>query len=499
MYKKMNRQPEFEAVELHIEGMLDPDNPWVFLAKNLPWADLEEAYAKQFKPAGAGEEPHSVRTAMGALILKQILGVSDRGLVQAVTENPYLQHFLGFHGFQTEAPFSHSQMACFRTRFTPEVIAAFNEKVIQLAQQKDGTNVEDTPAPTAPVAHPPPNPPPSPEEPPPEDDPPKNKGTLLLDATCAPADIPYPTDLRLVNEARELSEKLLDEARVLGGASWPRPRTYPNVCRQRYLQIVKHPKCKAGKRRMALRLLLNALRRNLAFIDACGDVLPAKSREYVNVMRTLHDQQREMLDTNTHRVEHRIVNLHQPHVRPIVRGKAGRETEFGAKFTVSVEDGYTRLEHFSWEAYGEAGDLPAACEAYKARTGHWPEAVLADKLFRNRENLAWCAERGIRLSGPRLGRPPKETDVSVLRQQLADSAARNAVEGKFGQCKRRLGLDRVMARGKAHSETVIRVALLASNLIRWLRDKAIALLRLFFQPCFFRHPWLHRDPFMTAA
>jgi len=489
----MNRQPEFEAVELHIEGTLDPNNPWVFLAKSLPWTDLEEAYAKQFKPNGAGEEPHSVRTAMGALILKQILGLSDRGLVQAVAENPYLQHFLGFHGFQTEAPFSHSQMACFRTRFTPEVIAAFNEKVIQLAQQKDGPGIEP------PETPPPPSPPPPPETPPPQDDEPNNKGTLLLDATCAPADIPYPTDLGLVNEARELSEKILDEARVLCGASSPRPRTYPHVCRRRFLEIVKHPKCKAGKRRMALRFLLNALQRNLKFIDACGGVLLEKSREYVKVMRTVHDQQRDMLDTRSHRVAHRIVNLHQPHVRPIVRGKAGRETEFGAKFTVSLEDGYTRLEHFSWDAYGEAGDLPGACASYKSRTGHWPEAVLADKLFRNRENLAWCAARGIRLSGPRLGRPPKETDVSVLRQQLADSAARNAVEGKFGQCKRRLGLDRVMARGKAHSETVIRMALLASNLIRWLRDKAAALLRLFLQSCFIRHPWLRRDPFMTAA
>ena len=478
MYKKMNRQPEFEAVELHIEGRLDPDNPWVFLAKNLPWADLENNYARHFKANGAGEEPHSVRMAMGALILKQILGLSDRGLVQAIAENPYLQHFLGLHGFQSKPPFSHSQMAYFRKRFTPEVVEAFNDKAVQLAKQT--TQTDDTP-------------------PPPEDDGPKNKGTLLLDATCAPADIPYPTDLNLVNEARLVSEKLLNKARACGGASSPRPRTHPNVCRRRYLEIVKHPKCKAGKRRRALRFLLNALRRNLTFIDACGDVLPGKSREYLDVIRTVEGQQREMLDTRSHRVAHRIVNLHQPHVRPIVRGKAGRETEFGAKFTVSLEGGYARLEHLSWEAYGEAADLPAACEAYKARTGHWPEAVLADKLFRNRSNLAWCAERGIRLSGPRLGRPPKEMDVSVLRQHLSDSSARNAIEGKFGQCKRRLGLDRVMARGKAHAETVIMVALLASNLIRWLRDKAIALLCLFFPPYFSRHPWPCRVDFTTAA
>jgi len=49
----------------------------------------------------------------------------------------------------------------------------------------------------------------------------------------------------------------------------------------------------------------------------------------------------------------------QPHVRPIVRGKAGHETEFGAKLTASLIDGYTRIERLSWEAYSEAGDFAA--------------------------------------------------------------------------------------------------------------------------------------------
>ena len=155
-----------------------------------------------------------------------------------------------------------------------------------------------------------------------------------------------------------------------------------------------------------------------------------------------------MLDRKSHRIDRRIVSLHQPHVRPIVRGKAGRETEFGAKLTASLENGYTRIERLSWEAYNEASDLQSICERYKERNGHYPEAVLADKLFRNRENLRYCAEHGIRLSGPKLGRPTKVIDPELLKQQLADNSVRNAIEGKFGQCKRRLGLGRVMARRK---------------------------------------------------
>ena len=92
--------------------------------------------------------------------------------------------------------------------------------------------------------------------------------------------------------------------------------------------------------------------------------------------------------------------------------------------------------------------------------------------FRNRENLRCSAERGIRLSGPQLDRPTKVVDPDVLKQQLADNSARNAIEGKFGQCKRRLGLGRVMARRKDSSETVIAITILTANLIRWEQENA---------------------------
>ncbi len=196
-----------------------------------------------------------------------------------------------------------------------------------------------------------------------------------MDAACAPADIRYPTDLNLVNDARELSEAIIDKIREHLAASPPCPRTKPQVCRKRYLEIVKHPKCGMPKRRKALRFLLNAVKRNLGFIhtlflDSKG--IPESLRKQIGVIQSVHDQQREMLNQRSRRVDHRIVNLQQPHVRPIVRGKAGRETEFGAKLTASMVDGYTRLERLSWDAYNEAGDLQTICERYRERTGHFP-------------------------------------------------------------------------------------------------------------------------------
>lgn len=439
------------------EGRLNPENRWIKLARRLPWHDLEADYAKHFKSHGRGEIALNVRVALGSLLIKEMLGLSDRGVVESVMENPYLQYFLGFKTFQTEVPFDASLMTHFRKRLPADVIRNFNEKVIEKAQQ--APDPEDDPPPGGGKL--------------PEESSPANAGTIMMDATCAPAYIKYPTDLNLVNDARELTEKLIDQLREALPEPGPRPRTKPKICRRRFLDIVKHPKCSISKRRKALRFILNAVKRNLGFIGKYQEQvkkLPPRLIEQIAVVQTIHDQQRQMLDNRSHSVEYRIVNLQQPHVRPIVRGKAGREVEFGAKITASMVDGYTRIERLSWDACSEAGDLPLICERFKERHGHYPEAVLADKLFRNRENLRYCAERGIRLSGPRLGRPLKNPDPLMLQQELADNSARNAIEGKFGQCKRRLGMARVMARLRTSSETVIAITILAANLIRWEQD-----------------------------
>lgn len=94
-----------------------------------------------------------------------------------------------------------------------------------------------------------------------------------------------------------------------------------------------------------------------------------------------------MFDNNTHSVSNRIVSLSQPLIRPIVRGKVGKPVEFGAKLDISVADGWTWLEDFSYDAYNEAGNLAAMIERYRERNGHYPGRVLADKIYRNRVNL----------------------------------------------------------------------------------------------------------------
>lgn len=137
-----------------------------------------------------------------------------------------------------------------------------------------------------------------------------------------------------------------------------------------------------------------------------------------------------MYGQQTHSVEDRIVSLSRPFIRPIVRGKAGKPVESGAKLDISVLDGWTRLEVLSFDAYNEALNLKDMAERYKTRTGRYPSRILADKIYRSRNNLAFCKLHHIRLSGPALGRPKKDK-ICDKKQDYCDECERVEVERRF--------------------------------------------------------------------
>jgi hypothetical protein len=168
-------------------------------------------------------------------------------------------------------------------------------------------------------------------------------------------------------------------------------------------------------------------------------------------------------------VDDRIVSITQPHVRPIKRGKAGRDTEFGAKLSVSVVDGFSFVDRLSWDNYNESGDLVEQIETYRHRFGCYPASMHVDQIYRTRANRAYCKQRGIRMSGPPLGRKPHAVSREEKREAAADEAIRNHIEGKFGQGKRRFGLGRIMAKLASTSGAQIALTFLVMNLERALQ------------------------------
>ena len=457
MYRKPHvNQLAFEDFVLPFGGKLRSANRWVTLAKQIPWAEVETAYAQQFSQDDIGSPAKSSRLALGALILKERLGVTDRELVAQIAENPYLQYFWGLMAYQDEAPFHHSLLTTFRKRFPGDSLEKINEAIAR--QIADAQPMRDEPreAKGEGEAAPP-------------------KGQLLIDATCVPADIKYPTDLHLLHDAREKTEELIDHLHAARTTAQKKPRTYRQNARQDYLRIAKRKKPKSQKLRRGIGKQLRYLRRNLRSIagmaqDGLLVTLPKTRYRQLLVIQELYRQQLWMYTHRCHRIADRLVSLSQPHVRPIVRGKAGCPVEFGAKISVSLVAGVSFVDRIRWDAYNESLDFVGQIEAYRRRFGHYPASVHVDQIYRTRANRQFCHSKGIRLSGPPLGRPRviNESTAEQVKQDQQqgrdDATARMAIEGKFGQGKRRFGLGRMMAKLAITSEAMIQISFLVMNL-----------------------------------
>ena len=456
MYRKeAASQLKFEDFYLPFGGKLRSDNRWVILAKQIPWQKIEEDYSANFNGLGCPAKP--ARVALGSLIIKERLGTTDRETVLQIAENPYLQYFLGFAEYKDEVPFDHSLLTLFRKRFTQEMLAEINEAIVHNAtaaekQEKSREKSSDD-----------------------DNDKPSNSGKLIIDATCTPADVAYPTDLNMLSDAREKTEEIIDAMHKPFIGKREKPRTYRKEARKNYLAVAKQKKPGYKKIRKAIGKQLNYLRRNLNNIEKMveeGMLWCLDKRQYrlLLVVNEVYRQQRLMYEGQTHKIQGRIVSLSQPHVRPIVRGKSKSPVEFGAKISAAVVDGFGLVDRISWEAYNESGDLKTQVEKYRERFGYYPESVHADQIYRSRENRQYCTANGIRLSGMPLGRPKTVTVENAeqlkmeKRRIYQDEIDRIAIEGKFGQGKRRFSLDRIMAKLAVTSETVIMVAFMVMNL-----------------------------------
>lgn len=465
--KKESKKSTVENFKIPSEWKPKEENRWVIMSKIIPWEEFEEEYAKNFSEnKGAPAKPF--RMALGSLIIKEILGISDRETVEQIKENPYLQYFIGLEVYENEEPFDASMLVHFRQRIGMDLVNQINKKMVKEVEVEEKDEGEN-----------------------------QNRGKLLIDATCAPADIKYPTDIGILNEAREKTEKIIDSLYKKTKKKGKKPRTYRIRARKDYLKLSKKRRPSRKERRKGIKKQIQYIQRNLAHIEKLREdeevaKLSKKDEKILLIIKKAYEQQVEMYENKENKVENRIVSLTQPHVRPIVRGKAGTPVEFGAKLSASYVNGYVYLYRLSWDNYNESGDFKGQIEEFKRETGYYPKSVHADAIYRTRENRAFCKERGIRLSGPPLGRRPTNISPEKKKEALQDERDRNAIEGKFGQAKRRFSLNRVMAKLPDTSETAIAITFLVINLSALLRQ----VLRFF---CLFRKKRLFFYPLISPA
>ena len=455
-----DRQMTIAGFETPFSKNLRADNRWVELAHKIPWDTLVGVYIVNMRNESTGADGINPRVAIGAMIIKHMCDLSDRETVQQIQENMYMQYFIGYAGFSDEAPFDPSLFVNFRKRLGIDQINAINEKILGLhvSDEEDGpppsiggpTGTGHSPAP---VTH---------------------KGKLITDATACPQDIAYPTDLDVLNDARGKSQHIIDLLYHVKKHK-VKPRTYRKIARKDYLRTAQKKTKTKKEIHQAVKKQLSYLKRNINHINRLLDTYPTiplhkKQYKYLLVIQTVYHQQQYMYNNRVNSVDHRIVSIHQPHVRPIVRGKANAKVEFGAKINVSLMNGYAFLDKLSWEAFNEGQFLIPAVEKYKQRFGYYPEEVMADKIYCTRSNRNALKERHIKLRAKPLGRP-KAVDVEHVRP-----GERNPIEGKFGQAKTAYGMNRIKARLQQTSQSWIATIILVLNLVKLAGEASFALL-----------------------
>ena len=352
---------------------MNKDDEWVRIAGRIDRDAAEEAYSGLF-PSRRGRPAILVRMALGALIIQKRMKLSDRELEKEIARNPYCQHFMGLRGYRNVSPVKHGVMPELRKRFSKDVLVEISEKFLKAAKPtaEHAGDKQEKPRANG------------------------NLGTMMLDATCSPVNIRFPQDFSLLNEAREKLDAMIDELHPQAKEA-RRPRTYRRALKKAYLAMAKAKKRPAKKMRALVRKLLCAVKRNMDFVDgylASGLALGGRGA-HLDAMRKLYAQQKEMFDEKKHRVADRIVSVTQPHVRPIVRGKARTPVEFGPKYDVSVDErGHARLEKISFDACNECSVMIDALKRFKARTGHYPARALVDQTYRAKENREFCKANG---------------------------------------------------------------------------------------------------------
>ena len=455
---------------------MNPENRWVKKAATIPWFAIEDRYAELF-PSHTGMPAKPLRMALGSLIIQKQYDYSDRELVDQLTENPYYQYFIGLPGYQQEPPFTPSLLVEFRKRLTPEILGEINEMIIEFNLSEDTDDEPPTGNRDNSEVF-------SPENP----ARPENEGTLLLDATCAPQSIAFPQDINLLNEARKNLKSMIDS--ICYEYNEPKPRTYRRNARKDYLALARRKRRSGKVIRKAIKKQLQYVRRDLGYIDRFleeGKEISTFYQNRLEVIRKVYEQQKYMYDNHIHSVPDRIVSISQPYIRPIVRGKAKTPTEFGAKFDMSIDEkGMARIEKQSFDAYNEGDVLIGAIDRYYERTGHYPKRVLVDRIYRNRNNLRYCKERGIRLSGPALGRPKKDPseDRKIIYNDAVD---RIEVERGFSLAKRCYGLGLIRTKLDTTTRSSICLSIIAMNVDRLAVTFLYAILKSFLQGSWSRY------------
>lgn len=458
----LNGQMTFDEMKGSLER-LPKTNRWVQMGDALPWGEYEKVYNERLKNDKVGASNRPGCMVIAALIIKHKLSLSDEETILTIQENPYMQYMCGLTEYSDQPIFDPSLFTTIRKRITIEDVNALTLELAKKAQQKKDKDDND------------------------EDNTFSGKTQptdVKADATCADAEVRYPTDIDLIEDGSKYIDRMIDK--VCGIKKIRKPAGVErNRIRAIYLNVIKRKHKGSKLVKDALTRMLPLLYRDILTLlnligvdDETYGRFNCTQKRTIQAVIDMYHQQEEMLREGKHTCENRIVSIHQPHVRPIVRGKAKAKVEFGAKIGVSIVSGYSFIDHHSWDAYNEASDLTVHIEKYKERFGCEPKRFFGDKIYLNRENRRILKEKEIQIMGRPLGRPPKNPTQEQIERERIGVSLRNEAEAQFGTGKRTYRANNIRAKLPQTAECWTAMCYFVKNLAKFMRELCLVLIEI---------------------
>ncbi len=442
-YQQKDTRTEYLLKELcPFGGKLNQKNRWLKLAGIIPWEELEGIYKKYF--SHLGRPGKDSRLINGLQIIKHTEGLSDEKLIGELEENVYMQYFCGYETFLEEADIDSSSLSKLRKRLGEKYFDKFDREILGVLKKHSIINSK----------------------------------CQMIDATVFPANITHPIDAGLIEKVRLWCIKNIRVLKRVGNIK-EKLRTKRDRARKLFISFQKKRRKTKKEIRRAIKKMLRYVGRNLEQIEFLlveikkrGREIPKKIKEKLEIALEIYRQQMEMIREKTHRVAHRIVSFHMPHIRPIKRGKSGgKETEFGPKCVLSYVDGYAFLDELEFEAFNEGKEFKRSITKHEERFGEKPEEAIVDGIYANRENRNYVREEGIKATFKPVGRKSKATE-KIKNWQREKNRERNQVEGIIGHGKTHFNLERIMYRIKGGEKIWVQMGLAAMNLSTLLKNIA---------------------------
>ena len=462
---------------------LNKSNRWVALADLLPWGEIEKIYNSRLdnKHKGAGNKP--ARMIIGACIIKHKLTLSDQETIDIIQENPYMQYLCGLSEFTDMPIFDASLFVTIRKRISLKEINEMVTSLLNLELKKkeekkqkpnQGESDGNIPSGTSQGQ---------------EDNDAeftdsqgrKHKGILKMDATCADAEVRFPVDVDIIHDGCKVVDRYINS--LCKTLCIKNVHSSYKTARSFYIELVKRKK-KGGKFvKDTIKHLLHYLGVDLRkiteiFVDYTGskEMLKPSEQRILNAVFDMFHQQTYMHENNVHTCANRIISIFQPHLRPIKRGKARAKTEFGAKIGAVIYEGYTFIDHHSWDAYNESKDMKLHVKKYKERFGYLPAIIHADKIYLNKANRKYLKDEEINTYCKPLGRPSKESKSPEFIAKMTKAVGeRNEIECSFGTGKRIYRANNIRAKLPETSECWTGMCYFVKNVMKFLRELCLAL------------------------